>query len=183
MGILLMSVNAKAISLWVGQTYDWDFSGSGCRVQCHVSMPEPEFYLVVWFKDGRKSITHLNEKPMLKYDADTYTLVTTATETQYDAADVAKITLADNPDGNISGIDGVSADEEDCKPAYAFESNTMVMSGGAPDAVTSVYSVSGLLVAAFKADGLGRTVVPLSGLPAGVLIIQSEKVTYKIIKK
>lgn len=157
-------------------------ASNGCRAQCRVSVPEPEFYLVVWLNDGRKSVTHLREKPMLKYDADIYTLVTTTTETQYDAADVAKITLADNPDGNISGIDEASVGEYGA-PVYAFDSNTMAISGGTPGAVTSVFTVSGVLVASFKADEHGRTAVPLSGLPRGVLIIQSEKVTYKIIKK
>lgn len=158
-------------------------ASNGCRAQCHVSVSGPDYYFVVWLKDGRKIVTHLREKPMMKYDTDAYTLVASAMETRYDAADIAKITLVDNPDGAMTGIDGVAADGDEGSRDFELENDRMLISGGRPGAVTRVFSVSGVPLGAFGADGRGCTTVPLSDLPKGVLIIRSEKLTYKIIKK
>lgn len=181
--VAIVSGNGVVTAVGGGEANIVCEASNGCHAQCRVSVPEPEFYLVVWLKDGRKSVTHLREKPMLKYEADAYALMTTTSETRYDAADVAKITLADNPEGNISGIEDIAGDEAGARPVYALDTETMVISGGSPGASTNVYTVAGLLVATFTADGQGRTVMPLSDLPKGVLIIQSEQLTYKIIKK
>lgn len=158
-------------------------ASNGCRAVCHVIVPDPEFYFIVWLKDGRISSSHLREKPMVKYEDGVYTFVTASSETQYDAADVAKITLADNPEGIKTGIEDISADYADSRATYSFAADSMMISGGRPGSATEVFSVSGIHVASYKADAQGCTVIPLSELPDGVLIIKSEKITFKFIKK
>lgn len=158
-------------------------ASNGCKAQCHVAVPEPEFYFVVWFRDGRKSITHLSEKPMMKYDSDVYTFMSSNMEMQYNAADVVKITLADNPEGNISGIHEITEEEKQSQQINILDVDNMIIRGGTPGAITHIYNMSGVLVATYKSNVDGVVMIPLSELPQGLLIIQTEEVIYKIIKK
>lgn len=154
---------------------------NGCSATCHVTVPEPDFYFIVWLNNGRKTVCHLSDKPLVKYADDKFVLTTTSETVEYDAQDVRKFTLADSPDGDEK--DGIISLQSGDRHAVALDHKAMLISGGTPYASTQIFTAGGMLAGEYKADADGNTLIPLTVLPKGVIIVKSGTLTYKIIRK
>lgn len=75
-------------------------AGNGCKAICHVSVPIPDFNLIVCLKDGTKDYYALAERPVARFENGVFHVVTNDKEMFYPASDVRKFTM-ENGSGQI----------------------------------------------------------------------------------
>lgn len=81
---------------------------NGCEARCHVSVPVPDFQLVVWLKDGTRDTYHFAEKPVVVYENNAFNVKSGTSQTSYPCESVRKFTLVNLGavcgDANCDGV-------------------------------------------------------------------------------
>ena len=144
--------------------------------------PEPtKYYLVVWTGENAKHCYALSEKPELTMENGVFTLTTTTTTVTYNAAEILKFTLGDI-DGNpvTDDIGGIEAKAE---PNVDRHGDRLYFTDCKPNSPIRIYNMGGRLVDTQRTDDNGQAEISLSGLKAGVYILKSDDITFKITKR
>lgn len=157
-------------------------AANGCSAQCVVSVPEPEYNLIVWLRNGERNLFHLSEHPVVSYADEMFTLKTNQTEASYPTSTVRKFTLVDGEPEEEPEV-AVRDVRENAKSDLHYGEGTVEMTGGKPHSRVLVYAVDGKLVDTMQTDAEGRLTFSVNQYPAGTYIIKSETITYKIIKR
>ena len=139
----------------------------------------PEYYFIVWLSETSKHSYALSEKPKVTMAGGVFTLTTTQTAVTYNATDVLKFTLGDI-DGGIVDVDDIAVK---AGPGVDRQADRLIFTGCKPNSVIGIYSLDGRLADQQRADGDGRAEVSLSGLKAGVYVVKSDSITFKIAKR
>jgi hypothetical protein len=135
----------------------------------------------VWTGENAKHCYALSEKPELTMENGVFTLTTTTTTATYNAAEVLKFTLGDI-DGNPVA-DGVDAIDAKAEPNVDRHGDRLYFTDCKPNSPIRIYGVGGQLVDTQWTDEDGRAELSLSGLKAGVYILKSDDITFKITKR
>lgn len=139
----------------------------------------PEYYFIVWMNETVKHSYALSEKPKVTMDNGVFTLTTTQTTVTYNATDVLKFTLGDI-DGGIVDVDDIAVK---AGPGVDRQADRLIFTGCKPNSVIRIYSMDGRLAESQQVDADGRAEMSLSGLKAGVYVVKSDSITFKIAKR
>lgn len=90
----------------VGQATITATTGNGLEAKCQVYVPMPEYKMIVWTKDGEKTIYDFAEKPRLTIKDNYFVMTTDYISIRYRAVDFLKFTLED------SCVEGEPIDEK-----------------------------------------------------------------------
>lgn len=154
-------------------------TANGLQAECRVTVPEPEYYFVVWTKNGGTISYPLSERPEVTQSGDKLVVTTTTAAVDYPKTGVVKFTLTDEG-GAPSGVESVSADSK--AGAFTRHGDVVELSGFRPGSVVGVYTVGGQTVTSGRVGGDGAYSLDLSGLGAGIYIVSTESITFKIKK-
>ena len=128
-------------------------------------------------KDGQYVDFLFEDEPAIYY-SDNYLVINTAvTEVQYPYALVAKFTFTD-----VKTTTEVI--KEDLQtPTFTLDNYAIQITGAKANVKVSVISSDGKPVESYKTDADGNAGFSIAALPAGMYIINSENLTFKVLKK
>ena len=133
---------------------------------------------ICWLLNGGTVTWQLSEQPKVELIKGQFVISSTRATVYYAADDVEKFTLDTN---GAAAIDRLMAGGN--SPSVSREDGQLVVSGCRAGESVTVYQASGRESQRLRADGNGRLQLALDALPAGVYIVKSESVTFKIAKK
>ena len=133
--------------------------------------------LTIHQKDGQQFSFGFDEKPVISFTDTELVLKTTGTELQYALASLAKFTFADA----ATGVDAVKEDLNG--PIFTLQNYAVSITGSKSGINVKVISNDGKPVASYKTDEDGNVSFSISELPSGIYIINSENLTFKVLKK
>lgn len=135
-------------------------------------------YFAVWLKNGHRIDLLLSDKPNVTFTEGVLKFEAPGTTIEYKAADVKEFTLETT---QSSAIQGVSANGNGCRISQS--GNTLGISGAEPYAKLHLYSMGGMLISTYSADGQGSLSISLDPLDQGVYILKTDAITFKILKR
>lgn len=131
-------------------------------------------FLVVNAKDGTKTTFALADEPKLTLSNGELKIVSSNRTFLINFAEIQNYAFLEES----TGIEEVITDGN-----VKLENGFVVFKGLAGGSVISVYMQNGMLVKESKAGLNGLGVIDLSGLPKGILILQSNKTNIKVINR
>lgn len=131
-------------------------------------------FLVVNAKDGTKTTFGLAEEPKISFSNGELNIVSSSRTFSISLADVQNYVFSEES----TGITEVIKDG-----SVKLENGFVVFNGLAAGSKVVAFMQDGKLVKESRADSNGLAVFDLSGLPKGILILQSNKRTIKIINR
>lgn len=153
-------------------------AANGCSASCTVTVPDPEFYFVVWLESGGVVAYSLVEHPQVTYNEGILKVATDIKEIMVEPDKVNKFTI----NGFIP--DAVAIDENEMAGKRIVKGNDSVSFVNCrPGMDVYVYTMGGMLIKTAKTDNDGMLYLSLEELDAGVYIVKSEEITSKILKK
>lgn len=155
-------------------------SSNGLTASCQVTVPEPQYALVVWTNDGERSEYAFAEKPQVTMHNDYFTVSSLTTTVEYAAKDILRFTLEDK--GILTGLDGVRIQEVN-KAVIHLAPDHLLVSGCRPGSAVTIYSINGQIIESRKVDADGQQTFSLTSYVAGIYIIKTETINFKIIKR
>lgn len=155
-------------------------TGNGLSAVCHVTVPKPVWNLVVWSKSGEQISYLFSEHPKVTQTSEMFVVKTTKTEVEYSKSEVHKFTLIDSSVNAPGGIETVIEDKE---TQMTYNGDIVSLSNSRAGSQVKVYSMSGILLRSMTVEADGTLILDLSELTAGVYIISTESITYKIMKR
>ncbi|MBQ7941946.1 MAG: Ig-like domain-containing protein [Muribaculaceae bacterium] len=154
-------------------------AANGCSASCTVTVPEPEFYFVVWLESGGIVAYSLVEHPQVTYNEGILEVATDVKEIMLEPDKVNKFTI----NGSIPDV-AVAIDENEMAGKKIVKGNDSVSFVNCrPGMDVYVYTMGGMLLKTTKTDSDGMLYLSLEELDAGVYIVKSEEITSKILKK
>lgn len=133
-----------------------------------------ERFLVLNAKDGTKTTFALSENPKISFSNGELSVVCSNRTFSISLADIQNYAFLQESTGIAEVIkDG----------SVKLENGFVVFNGLATGSKVAVYMQDGKLVRKGIADSKGSAVLSLSGLPKGILILQSNKTSIKVINK
>ena len=132
--------------------------------------------LVVWTRDGAKTVFELRQDPSVIFEDDGLVVRSNGMEAKFAISDLLRWTYQQR---TVDGISDASAD----KTHPFMEGDHLVISQLKEGTTVRVYATDGrqVLQRQMKRDGACR--IPLQKLPTGVYVVQVNTLTYKILKK
>ena len=177
--VVSITPDGSVTALKVGEAYVVVQTDNGLRAGCTVTVPEPRLRFYVWLRDGTIHGYDLEERPVVTLGEELFTLVSSETTVEYNAADVLRFTLQDAAINDpVTAIEQPKEDEN-----VSYKSGIFTLQGGAPYAPVYVYNISGRLIDTFEADEAGTLAFSIDAYDAGIYIIKTEKTTIKINKR
>lgn len=140
---------------------------------------ETGYVFVVWTQSGEQISYPLAERPVVTQTNESLVVTTTATTVEYPKTGVRKFTLKSGAEDS----DGIETIVGDKSGMLMQRGNTVCMSGFRAGSDVRVFTVSGQNVSVGHIGNDGTLMLDLSQLAAGVYIISTESITYKIIKR
>ena len=139
----------------------------------HVAAVEQNV-VAIYQLDGQKALFAFADQPEVTYSATDLILTSTKTSVQYPISQLKKLAFeqADMPEG----IDDVVADRR-----FSFRDGSIVIEGGDPNSLVTIYTVSGTMAAQYRLDGSGNAIIPTQGLSGSVYILSNGSITFKFI--
>lgn len=131
-------------------------------------------FLVVNAKDGTKTTFALTEEPKITFSEGELSVVSSSRAFSISLAAIQNYAFSEES----TGIDEVIKDGR-----FKLENGFVVVNGLSAGSKVSAYMQDGKLIRESKADSNGMTVFDLSGLPKGILILQSNKTSIKVINR
>ena len=128
-------------------------------------------------KDGQYVDFALKDRPVIYYEDYDLVLITDKTELSFPLATLAKFTFTDVE----TKIEAVEDDQQD--PAFTLDDYAINITGAKAEVPVRVISSDGKPVVSFKTDAQGNAAFSMADLPAGMYIINSENLTFKVLKK
>ena len=137
-------------------------------------------YLIVWNNDGSFVSFPLEERPRVvcDYEMQTVKCTTSKKEVSFPMDEVHKYTLHANLDELMSVEDAVAEEG-----SFYGDANSFIFDHFKPGSNVSVYTIDGMMMHSYEIDNDGRLTISTAGWAAGVYLIKTESVTYKVIKK
>lgn len=180
--IVSVSPSGWVTALAPGQAKIMVMASNGCSAACHVTVPVPCYHLFVWLEDGRYDAYAFDEKPNITYEDGELVIASYTGTCRYANEQVRKITLSDNDTPKVSNTI--------IRPSVAQQANRMsrqgddvLMQGLRPGDRLYIYSSDGILWKVLTASESGSLTFRLSEFAAGMYILKTTTITYKIIKK
>ena len=131
-------------------------------------------FLVVNAKDGTKTTFGLAEEPKISFSNGELNIVSSSQSFSISLAEIQNYSFADESTGIAEVIkDG----------SVKLENGFVVFNSLAAGSKVVAFMQDGKLVKESKADSNGLAILDLSGLPKGILILQTNKTTIKIINR
>jgi len=131
-------------------------------------------FLVVNAKDGTKTTFGLAEEPKISFSNGELSIVSSIRTFSISLADIQNYAFSDES----TGIDEVIKAGN-----VRLENGFVVFNGLAAGSKVAVYMQDGKIMKDSKADSNGSAILDLSGLPKGILILQSNKTNIKILNR
>ena len=137
-------------------------------------------FLLVWDNNGGFVTFPLEERPRIvsDYEMQTVKCITSKQEVSFSMGEVHKYTLHANPDDLLS-VEKVT----DPEGSFHRDVNSFGFENFEPGSRVSVYTINGMMLDSYEIDNDGRLTISTTGWGAGVYLIKTESVTYKVIKK
>ena len=133
-------------------------------------------YLTIQQKDGHEFSFGFEDKPVITYTENDLVLKTTKTEFQYPLASLAKFTFTEL----ATQVNAVPVDFQN--PTFAIDDYEINITGANAGINVSVIYPDGKIVGTYKTEQDGSVTFSIADLPAGLYIINSEKLTFKVLK-
>lgn len=139
----------------------------------HVAAVEQNV-VAIYQLDGQKALFAFADQPEVTYSATDLILTSTKTSVQYPISQLKKLAFeqADMPEG----IDEVVADRR-----FSFRDGSIVIEGGDPNSLVTIYTASGTMAAQYRLDGSGNAIIPTQGLSGSVYILSNGSITFKFM--
>lgn len=139
----------------------------------HVAAVEQNV-IAIYQLDGQKALFAFADQPEVTYSATDLILTSTKTSVQYPISQLKKLAFeqADMPEG----IDEVVADRR-----FSFRDGSIVIEGGDPNSLVTIYTVSGTMAAQYRLDGSGNAIISTQGLSGAVYILSNGSITFKFM--
>lgn len=131
-------------------------------------------FLVVSAKDGTKTTFGLAEEPKLSFSNGEMNIVSSSKTFSISLTDVQNYAFSEESTGIAEVIK---------RGGVKLENGFVVFNSLAAGSKVAVYLQDGKFVKEGKADSNGLAVIDLSVLPKGILILQSNKMSIKIINR
>ena len=132
--------------------------------------------LIVQLKNGSQTAFFLKDKPQVKFEGTNLKVTSTVGDTSFALSDVLRFTYAKK---DPTGISETVTDPT----GVNFQGDVLVISQLKANGDVSVYALDGKLLRQLKASHAGTYRLNLSELPAGLYLVKTDNVTYKIVKR
>ena len=130
-------------------------------------------YLTIQQKDGQEFSFGFEDKPVITY-TDTELVLKTV---EYPLAALSKFIFTDLPTQVIAVPDDIQ------NPDYAMNDYEINITGAKVGINVSVISTDGKAIGTYKTGQDGSVTLSIADLPQGLYIINSENLTFKVLKK
>ena len=134
--------------------------------------------LQIWQVDGKIVTINLNDEPVTTYVDGNLVITTTKVTITYPLEQVTRYTYIE--DEAVSEGDGVP---NGIRSVLLGDNESLIFKGLKSNTEIRLYSTSGRLVQALKANDGNDVAVSISQLPVGVYLVKVNGVTYKISKR
>ena len=134
-------------------------------------------YLTIQQKDGQEFSFGFEDKPVITYTDNDLVLKTTKTELQYPLTSLAKFTFTDT----ATEVDAVRDDIKN--PTFAIDDYEISITGAKAGINVSLIATDGKTIGTYKTDQDGSVTFSIADLPQGLYIINTENLTFKVLKK
>ena len=140
-----------------------------------------QYVLYMFAEDGNTAFL-LSDCPVIIKEGDNIKVTTSQTEVVVLESMVSKFTLEKEEIGDedlptrVEGLRGESGTINRHAGVVEFQ-------GFSPLSVVGVFSANGVAISTYKTDENGYLLISIESYPAGVYLIKTENITYKIIKK
>ena len=131
-------------------------------------------FLILDAKDGSNTEFALAEEPKLSFANGELNIISSSRTFSINLSDVEKYAFSEVSTG-IKDVMKVGS--------LKLENGFVIFSGLSIGSKVSAYMQDGKMIKEFKADDKGSTLLDLSVLPKGILIIKSNKTSIKIINR
>lgn len=137
-------------------------------------------YFIVWDNEGGFVSFPLEERPRIisDYQKQEIKCITSKQEVIFEMNEVHKYTLHADPD-ELMSIENVTEPEG----SFHRDLNSFGFENFKPGSRVSVYTVNGMLMHSYNIDNDGKLTISTAGWGAGVYLIKTESVTYKVVRK
>ena len=131
--------------------------------------------VAIYQTDGQKALFAFADQPEVTYTTTDLVLTTTKTTVQYPISQLKKIQFetAEMPEG----IDELEEDKR-----FSFRDGSIVIEGGVPNSLVTIYTVSGALTAQYRLDGNGNAVISTQELRGNTYIFANGSITFKFMQ-
>ena len=147
-----------------------------CNIQELFATETNDYHLAVWDVNGKVTTFNLSEKPKVSFDDGVFKLSTISSEIEFKESSVLKFTLTTQD--IITTVDEIRN-----KTSVSWNNNTLELKGFFPDSVIAIYTITGQKIYEDKFDDKGELLVDLNAYIQHIFIVQTNDVTFKIIKK
>ena len=130
--------------------------------------------VAIYQTDGQKALFAFADQPEVTYTTTDLVLTTTKTTVQYPISQLKKIQFE-----TAEMQEGIDELEEDKR--FSFRDGSIVIEGGVPNSLVTIYTVSGALTAQYRLDGNGNAVISTQGLRGNTYIFANGSITFKFI--
>ncbi len=134
-------------------------------------------YLTIQQKDGQEFSFRFEDKPVITYTATDLLLKTAKTDVQYPLETLSKLTFT----VDATGVNAVNDDIR--KPTYFINDYEISITDAKAGSTVSVIAPDGKVIGTYKTDPDGNVTISIEDLPAGLFFINSENLTFKVLKK
>ena len=134
-------------------------------------------YLTIQQKDGQEFSFGFEDKPVITYTDTELVLKTAKTDVEYPLAALSKFIFTDLPTQVIAVPDDIQ------NPDYAMNDYEINITGAKVGINVSVISTDGKAIGTYKTGKDGSVTFSIADLPQGLYIINSENLTFKVLKK
>ena len=134
-------------------------------------------YLAIQQKDGQEFSFGFEDKPVITYTDTDLVLKTANTDVQYPLASLSKFTFTDL----ATSADAVRDDIQN--PTFDMDDYEISITGSKAGINVSVISSDGKTIGTYKTGQDGGVKISIADLPQGLYIINSGKLTFKVLKK
>lgn len=181
--LTIASVNSNGVvtARGVGTAVITVKSANGLVANCNVTVPTPQYVLVVWTTDGESMEFPFAEKPQVTIHDKVFTVSSQLTTMEFEANDILQFTLEDKSiTTKINEINGKHVDEE---VQMQMTSEHLVLSSCKPGSKVRVYSLGGRIVESHRVGADGQVAFSIAGYASGIYIVKIGNTNFKIIKK
>lgn len=176
--VVTVDNDGKIKAVGVGAANITVTAANGASATCIVTVPVPTYYIIAWLHDGRRDAYALSEHPGVRYMNGELLITTSLQQMAYPVEAVWKFTLADTDNPPVTSLPTV-----EYNAGMDMRGGDILFTGCPPGSKINVFTADGRIFATQTADADGEAVLQTADYPSGVYIIQSETITYKIIKR
>jgi len=130
--------------------------------------------VAIYRLDGEKALFAFADQPEVTYTTTDLVLTSAKISVQYPISQLKKIRFETS--NGEEGMDELSLDKR-----ISFRDGSIVITGGEPNSLVNIYTVSGSPVTQYRLDGNGDAVIPTQGLSGNAYILTNGSLTFKFI--